>query len=82
MARLYAATGDRIARLDEAGEAWTVTLSLAGAVRSAWLSTRSIPTRFMPVCARAVRAAAWMVADMAFGIDTTAMSSVVKRCQC
>jgi photosystem II stability/assembly factor-like uncharacterized protein len=30
MARLYAATGDGIARLDEAGEAWTVELSLSG----------------------------------------------------
>jgi photosystem II stability/assembly factor-like uncharacterized protein len=30
MARLYAATGDGIARLDESGAAWTVTLSLAG----------------------------------------------------
>jgi photosystem II stability/assembly factor-like uncharacterized protein len=30
MARLYAATGDGIARLDEAGEAWKVALSLAG----------------------------------------------------
>jgi hypothetical protein len=30
MARLYAATGDGIARLDEAGEAWTVELLLAG----------------------------------------------------
>jgi hypothetical protein len=30
MARLCAATGDGIARLDEAGEAWTVSLSLAG----------------------------------------------------
>jgi photosystem II stability/assembly factor-like uncharacterized protein len=30
MARLYAATGDGIARLDEAGEAWTVVLSLSG----------------------------------------------------
>ena len=28
MARLYAATGDGIARLDEAGEAWTVELAL------------------------------------------------------
>jgi photosystem II stability/assembly factor-like uncharacterized protein len=30
MERLYAATGDGIARLDEADEAWTVSLSLAG----------------------------------------------------
>ena len=30
MARLYAATGDGIARLDEAREAWTVETSLAG----------------------------------------------------
>ena len=30
MARLYAATGDAFARLDEAGEAWTVALSLPG----------------------------------------------------
>jgi hypothetical protein len=30
MARLYAATGDGLARLDEAGEAWTVELSLSG----------------------------------------------------
>src|SRR5438105_11535503 len=30
MAHLYAATGDGIARLDEAGDAWTVELSLAG----------------------------------------------------
>ena len=30
MARLYAATGDGIARLDEAGEAWTVELALSG----------------------------------------------------
>lgn len=30
MTRLYAATGDGIARLDEDGEAWTVTPSLAG----------------------------------------------------
>ena len=30
MARLYAATGDGIARLDESGEAWTVELSLSG----------------------------------------------------
>jgi photosystem II stability/assembly factor-like uncharacterized protein len=30
MARLYAATGDGIARLDEAGDAWTVELSLDG----------------------------------------------------
>jgi photosystem II stability/assembly factor-like uncharacterized protein len=30
MARLYAATGDGIARLDEAGGGWTVELSLAG----------------------------------------------------
>ena len=30
MTRLYAATGDGIARLDEAGEAWTVELSLPG----------------------------------------------------
>jgi photosystem II stability/assembly factor-like uncharacterized protein len=30
MARLYAATGDRIARLDEVGEAWKVSLSLSG----------------------------------------------------
>jgi hypothetical protein len=30
MARLYAATGDGIARLDEWGAAWTVELSLAG----------------------------------------------------
>src|SRR6185312_10293335 len=30
MARLYAATGDGTARLDEAGEAWTVALSLSG----------------------------------------------------
>src|SRR5919206_5143804 len=30
MARLYAATGDGIARLDEAGDEWTVELSLAG----------------------------------------------------
>jgi photosystem II stability/assembly factor-like uncharacterized protein len=30
MARLYAATGDGIARLDESDAAWTVTLSLAG----------------------------------------------------
>jgi hypothetical protein len=29
MARLYAATGDAIARLDE-GEIWTVELSLSG----------------------------------------------------
>ena len=29
MARLYAATGDGFARLDEAGEAWTVELSLS-----------------------------------------------------
>ena len=28
--RLYAATGDGIARLDEAGEAWTVDLLLSG----------------------------------------------------
>jgi hypothetical protein len=28
MARLYAATGDGIARLDEAGDVWTVELSL------------------------------------------------------
>jgi hypothetical protein len=30
MARLYAATGDGIVRLDEAGEAWTVELALSG----------------------------------------------------
>jgi photosystem II stability/assembly factor-like uncharacterized protein len=30
MARLYAATGDGIVRLDEAGEAWTVELCLSG----------------------------------------------------
>ena len=30
VARLYAATGDALARLDEAGEAWTVELSLVG----------------------------------------------------
>ena len=30
MARLYAATGDGIVRLDEAGESWTVGLSLPG----------------------------------------------------
>jgi photosystem II stability/assembly factor-like uncharacterized protein len=30
MARLYAATGDGIVRLDETGEAWTVELSLSG----------------------------------------------------
>jgi photosystem II stability/assembly factor-like uncharacterized protein len=30
MTRLYAATGDAIARVDEAGEAWTVELSLSG----------------------------------------------------
>ena len=30
MARLYAATGDGIVRLDEAGSGWTVELSLAG----------------------------------------------------
>src|ERR671937_1446207 len=30
MVRLYAATGDGIARLDEAGEAWMVELSLRG----------------------------------------------------
>jgi photosystem II stability/assembly factor-like uncharacterized protein len=30
MARLYAATGNGIARVDEAGDAWTVELSLAG----------------------------------------------------
>src|SRR5436190_6400844 len=30
MTRLYAATGDGIARLDEAGETWTVELSLSG----------------------------------------------------
>jgi photosystem II stability/assembly factor-like uncharacterized protein len=30
MARLYAATGDGIARLDESGERWTVELSLPG----------------------------------------------------
>src|SRR4029453_6293231 len=30
MGRLYAATGDGIARLDESGGAWTVALSLAG----------------------------------------------------
>jgi photosystem II stability/assembly factor-like uncharacterized protein len=30
MARMYAATGDGIARLDESGEAWTVELSLTG----------------------------------------------------
>ena len=30
MTRLYAATGDGIARLDESGEDWTVELSLAG----------------------------------------------------
>src|SRR5438552_2343861 len=30
MARLYAATGDAIARLDEVGEIWTVELSLSG----------------------------------------------------
>ena len=30
MARLYAASGDGFARLDEAGEAWTVELSLSG----------------------------------------------------
>jgi photosystem II stability/assembly factor-like uncharacterized protein len=30
MARLYAATGDAIARLDERGAAWTVSLSLPG----------------------------------------------------
>src|SRR5256714_6281224 len=30
MARLYAATGDAIARLDESGEAWTVELCLPG----------------------------------------------------
>jgi hypothetical protein len=30
MARLYAATGEGIARLDEEGEGWAVELSLAG----------------------------------------------------
>jgi len=30
VARLYAATGDGIARLDEAGDSWTVQVSLAG----------------------------------------------------
>jgi photosystem II stability/assembly factor-like uncharacterized protein len=30
MARLYAATGDGIARLDQAGEVWTVELTLSG----------------------------------------------------
>ena len=30
MPRLYAATGDGIARLEESGEAWTVELSLVG----------------------------------------------------
>jgi hypothetical protein len=30
MARLYAATGDGIARLDESGEGWTVELFLPG----------------------------------------------------
>jgi hypothetical protein len=30
MARLYAATGDGIVRLDEAGKAWTVELALSG----------------------------------------------------
>jgi hypothetical protein len=30
MARLYAATGDAVARLDESGGGWTVALSLAG----------------------------------------------------
>src|SRR5215217_1661479 len=30
MARLYAASGDGIARLDEAGGAWTVSVSLVG----------------------------------------------------
>jgi len=30
VARLYAATGDSFARLDQAGEAWTVEVSLPG----------------------------------------------------
>ena len=30
MARFYAATGDGLARHDEAGEAWTVELALSG----------------------------------------------------
>jgi len=45
MTRLYDATGDGIARLDERAGGWTVDLSLAGAARNALPSTRTTPKR-------------------------------------
>src|SRR5262249_38398386 len=48
MARLYAATGDGIARLDEEGEAWAVELSLAGSGAQCLAIDPSDPDRVYP----------------------------------
>ncbi|HEX9599398.1 MAG TPA: hypothetical protein VF963_08480 [Gaiellaceae bacterium] len=46
MPRLYAATGDAIARLDEGGDAWTVELSLRGSGAQCLAVDPSDPDRF------------------------------------
>ena len=63
MARLYAATGDGIVRLDEAGEAWTVELALSGSGAQCLAVDPADPTPSTPVCARAVCAAASTAAE-------------------
>ena len=52
MVRLYAATGNSIARLEENGNAWTVEQSWSGAVRSASPPIPVIPTPCTPDCGK------------------------------
>jgi hypothetical protein len=63
MARLYAATGDGIARLEESGEAWTVELSLPGSGVQCLAVDPADPTPSTPDYARAVCDGRSMVAE-------------------
>ena len=60
MARLYAATGDGIARLDESREGWTVELCLPASGASVSPSPRMIRTPCTPGFATVVCGKPWM----------------------
>ena len=73
MTRLYAATGDAIARLDE-GEIWTVELSLSGCGAQCLAVDPADPETCTPAYARAGCAAASTAAEP--GSTALSLSSI------